>query len=63
MEPLITEIFQNKKSNPLKLTAFGFSKSNNGYIYRRMLDEIGFQMEVFVDSRGEISAKVTDPVL
>lgn len=28
-----------------------------------MLDEIGFQMEVFVDSRGEISAKVTDPVL
>lgn len=63
MEPLITEIFQNKKSNSSKLTSFGFSKSNNGYIYRRMLDEIGFQMEVFVDSRGEISAKVTDPVL
>ena len=60
MKSLIETVFQNRTVNFSKLAAFGFSKQGNGYVYRSPLEEVGFQMEVFISQQGEVFARVTD---
>lgn len=54
-------IFKNKRIVFSKLEPFGFEKSGDGYVYRNVLSESGFEMTVTVSNEGNISAEVVDP--
>lgn len=59
----LRQVFQNKKILLTRLVPFGFVKFENGFLYCRELTGTGFQIEVFVDFDGMITATVVDPTI
>ena len=62
MENDILALFQNRKADKEKLTAFGFVPIADGFLYRETFPGSGFQMTVTVSASGDVAAKVTDPM-
>lgn len=52
--------FKNKKVNTQKLTAFGFSQSENGYIYSAEIMDTQMKLTVTVTEDEKIYTKLTD---
>lgn len=59
MDKIIERVFKNLKPDFEKLTAYGFAKQNEAYVYATELLDGQFNLTVTV-SGGEVGAEVTD---
>lgn len=58
----MTELeFRNRRPNFSKLKKYGFYVTDDGYFYKTMLENIGFEMNVSVSESGKVKASVIDP--
>lgn len=59
--PVEDEIFQRKKPDMARLTAFGFIREGAGYRYAETFMDGNFRAEVRVSSSGAVSGRVVEP--
>lgn len=57
----VQNIFRYKKADPAKLTAYGFKRTPQGYIYHQTLPQSRLLLTVTVSSAGQTAAVLTDP--
>ena len=57
----ITRIFRRKAVNFEKLISYGFTKDDDVFSYKTILQDSGFEMTVVVNAAGDVSATVIDP--
>lgn len=56
----IASIFKNKVPDPVRLLAYGFTLSENEYRISYDILDNQFQMNIFINSQGEVSVQVID---
>lgn len=56
------EVFQRKRFVPFKMTAFGFTKKEDQYIYETDLMDGAFHAILTVSDKGAVSGKVIDVI-
>lgn len=54
-------VFRRRKVITDKLKPFGFRRSGNEYIYKRILPDSGFEITVTIAADGEVNTTVVDP--
>ena len=57
---ILSIIFKNKSCNFEKLIEFGFTKNEDTYFYKTILQADGFEINVSITEQGEVSATVID---
>lgn len=61
MASIVENTFKYREVNFSKLIGFGFVKDGSSYIYRRVLTESGFVLNVTISAQGEVFTEVVDP--